>query len=68
MTYPYLKEKLSLVWDKSSLSEAINDALDVLMSLGIIIEESGYFSPTKKGGEKELFDSISNLMDESLKN
>ena len=68
MTYPYLKEKLSLVWDKSSLSEAINDALDVLMSLGIIIEESGYFSPAKKGGEKELFDSISNLMDESLKN
>jgi len=57
-----------LVWDKSSLSEAINDALDALMSLGIIIEESGYFSPAKKGREKELFDSISNLMDESLKN
>ena len=66
MTYPYLYNRLSLIHKKSDLEEVISEALDYLITIEIISENEGYYSPTKMSEKEGMFESISNLVEEYL--
>ena len=66
MTYPYLYNRLSLIYKKSDLEEVISEALDYLTTIEIISENEGYYSPTKISEKEGMFESISNLVEEYL--
>ena len=66
MTYPYLYKRLSLINEQSDLEEVINNSLDYLTKIEIINKNKAYYSPSKLTPKKDMFDSISNLVEEYL--
>ena len=68
MTYPYLYKRLSLINEQSDLEEVINNSLDYLTKIEIINKNQAYYSPSKLTPKQDMFDSISNLVEEYLEN
>ena len=66
MTYPYLYKRLSLINEQSDLEEVINNSLDYLTKIEIINKNKAYYSPSKLTPKQDMFDSISNLVEEYL--
>tara|TARA_Y100001936_G_C15930979_1_gene589321 strand:- start:514 stop:1020 length:507 start_codon:yes stop_codon:yes gene_type:complete len=66
MTYPYLYKRLSLINEQADLEEVINNSLDYLTKIEIINKNKAYYSPSKLTPKQDMFDSISNLVEEYL--